>query len=124
MTGYDKSYKMRRTYPEPVEYKFMNDSLIAMRIAAENRLVPIVDPTPGLKERTIKAGSDMAFLKERARQYFFDVYVEWDRLHFQVPRPQTAAHVLEWGKNLSSFSPRISSARLAGTQIVRNSTRS
>jgi phage protein D/phage baseplate assembly protein gpV len=119
VVGYDKSYKLRRNYPKPIEYKFMNDSLIAMRIAAENGLVPIVDPTPGFTEKTIKVGSDMAFLKERARERFFDVYVEWDRLHFQYPRPQTAAHVLEWGKNLSSFSPRISSAGLAGTQIVR-----
>ena len=29
----------------------------------------------------------MAFLKARAENYFFDVYVEWDRLHFQFPRP-------------------------------------
>ena len=61
----------------------------------------------------------MAFLKACARQYFFDVYVEWDRLHFQFPRPQFAAYVLEWGRNLSSFAPRISSAGLAGLQIIR-----
>ena len=48
-----------------------------------------------------------------------DVYVEWDRLHFQFPRPQTAAHILEWGRNLSSFSPKISSAGLAGIQFIR-----
>ena len=58
----------------------------------------------------LKYESDMAFLKARAQKYFFDVYVEWDRLHFQFPRPQLAAHVLEWGRNLSSFSPRISGA--------------
>ena len=29
VTGYDKSYKMRRAQPEPTDYKFMNDSLIA-----------------------------------------------------------------------------------------------
>ena len=61
----------------------------------------------------------MAFLKARAENYFFDVYVEWDRLHFQFPRPQLAAHVLEWGKNLSSFSPRISAAGMAGLQVIR-----
>ncbi|MCA1709375.1 MAG: hypothetical protein LC808_41295, partial [Actinobacteria bacterium] len=119
VTGYDKSYRMRRTYPEPTDYTFMNDSIIAARIAVENGLIPIVDPTPGFEEKTIKVESDMAFLKVRAEQYFFDVYVEWDRLHFQFPRPQTAAHILEWGKNLSSFSPRISSAGLAGLQIIR-----
>jgi phage baseplate assembly protein gpV len=62
----------------------------------------------------------MAFLKSRAQRYFFDVYVEWDRLHFQFPRPQLAAHVLEWGRNLSSFSPRISAAGMAGLQVIRS----
>jgi phage baseplate assembly protein gpV len=72
-----------------------------------------------MPEKIIQAESDMAFLKTRARQHHFDVYVEWDRLHFQFPRPQLATHVLEWGRNLSSFAPRISSAGLAGLQVVR-----
>jgi phage protein D/phage baseplate assembly protein gpV len=119
VSGYDKSYKMRRAQPEPTEYVRMNDSAIAARIAVENGLIPVVDPTPSLPEKVTQVESDMAFLKSRAQRYFFDVYVEWDRLHFQFPRPQTAAHVLEWGKNLSSFTPRISSAGLAGLQVIR-----
>jgi phage protein D/phage baseplate assembly protein gpV len=121
VAGYDKSYKMRRSFPTPVSYKFTNDSLIAAKLAVTNGLIPVVDPTPGLEKQVDQAGeSDMAFLKARARKRFFDVYVEWDRLHFQFPRPRTAAHVLEWGKNLSSFSPRISAAGLAGLQVVRS----
>jgi phage protein D/phage baseplate assembly protein gpV len=119
ISGYDKSFKMRRAQPEPTAYVRMNDSAIAARIAVENGLIPVVDPTPGLPEKVTQAESDMAFLKSRAQRYYFDVYVEWDRLHFQFPRPQTAAHVLEWGKNLSSFTPRISSAGLAGLQVIR-----
>ncbi|MFE9960553.1 phage baseplate assembly protein V [Micromonospora sp. NPDC005299] len=119
VTGYDMSYRMRRAQPEPTEYSFMNDSVIATRIAAENGLLPMVDPTPGLPKKIIQVESDFAFLKSRAQQYFFDVYVEWDRLHFQFPRPQLAAHVLEWGCNLTSFSPRISAAGLAGLQVIR-----
>lgn len=119
VSGYDKSYRMRRTQPEPTEYRFLNDSLIAARIAVENGLIPVVDPTPGLPETITQVESDMAFLKSRAERYFFDVYVDWDRLHFQFPRPQLAAHVLEWGRNLSSFRPRISAAGLAGLQVVR-----
>ena len=45
--------------------------------------------------------------------------MEWDRLHFQLPRPQFAAHVLEWGRNLSSFTARISGAGLAGLEVIR-----
>ncbi|MFE6922878.1 phage baseplate assembly protein V [Nocardia sp. NPDC057663] len=119
ISGYDKSYKMRRNQPEPTEYAFVNDSVVAARIAVENGLVPLIDPTPGLHRKLIQAESDMAFLKSRAERYFMDVYVQWDRLHFQYPRPRTAAHVLEWGRNLTSFSPKISSAGLAGIQVIR-----
>jgi phage protein D/phage baseplate assembly protein gpV len=120
VSGYDKSYKMRHNQPEPTDYSFANDSIVAARIAVENGLIPLVDPTPGLEETLPRSGSDMAFLKSRARKYFFDVYVEWDRLHFQFPRPQSAAHVLEWGRNLSQFSPRISSTGLAGINVLRD----
>jgi phage protein D/phage baseplate assembly protein gpV len=120
ISGYDKSYRMRRSQPAPTEYRFLNDSLIAARLAVENGLIPVVDPTPGLPETVLQVESDMAFLKSRAQRYFFDVYVEWDRLHFQFPRPQTAAHVLEWGRTLSSFTPRISAAGMAGLQVVRD----
>ena len=120
VSGYDKSHRMRRNQPKPTVYKFMPDSLIAAQIAVENGLIPVVDPTPGpLEKKVTQAASDMAFLKSRAQKHFFDVYVEWDRLHFQFPRPQTAAYVLEWGRNLSSFEPRISAAGLAGLQVIR-----
>jgi phage protein D/phage baseplate assembly protein gpV len=119
ITGYDKSYKLRRSQ-RATDYEYMDDSDIAARIAVENGLVPIVDPTPGFNVKITQVESDMAFLKARAQRHFFDVYVEWDRLHFQFPRPQLAAHVLEWGRTLSSFSPRISSAGLAGLQVIRD----
>jgi phage protein D/phage baseplate assembly protein gpV len=119
VSGYDKSYKLRRSQPKPTDYEYMSDSLVAARIAVENGLIPVVDPTPVFEEKITQVESDMAFLKSRAEQYYFDVYVEWDRLHFQFPRPQTAAHVLEWGTNLSSFTPRISAAGLAGLQVIR-----
>jgi len=118
VSGYDKSYRLRHTQPEPRSYVGGNDSLLAAKIAAENGLVPIVDPVPFLADR-VQVETDMAFLKACAEQYFFDVYVEWDRLHFHFPRPQLSAHTLEWGKNLNSFSPRISATGLAGVQQVR-----
>ena len=92
------------------------------RSRPSNGLIPVVDPTP-VRRRTGHPGRERHGLPEgRAEQYFFDVYVEWDRLHFQFPRPQLSAHVLEWGKNLSSFSPRISAAGLAGLQVSPGST--
>lgn len=119
VTGYDKSYRLRRNRPEPTTHSSTTDALIAAQIAVENGLIPMVDPTPALPDDIPQNESDFAFLKSRAEQYQYDVYVEWDRLHFQFPRPQFAARVLEWGRNLSSFSARISGAGLAGLQVVR-----
>ncbi len=117
--GYDKSFRLRRNRPEPTTHTSSTDALIAARIAVENGLIPVVDPTPSLPKDIPQNESDFAFLKSRAEKYHFDVYVEWDRLHFQFPRPQHAARVLEWGRNLSSFNARISGAGLAGLQVVR-----
>ncbi|MGW2724056.1 phage baseplate assembly protein V [Streptomyces sp. NPDC001492] len=119
ITGYDKSFKLRRNQPEPTTYRLTTPSLIAARIAALNGLVPVVDPTPDLPEALTRTESDFAFLKSLAAPHAFDVFVEWDRLHFQFPRPRFAAQVLEWGRNLSSFNARISAAGLAGLQVVR-----
>jgi phage protein D/phage baseplate assembly protein gpV len=120
IVGYDKSYKMRHSQPDGRSFQYVPDSAIAELIAVEAGLIPIVDPSPIFNtDKIIQTVSDFAFLKDRARANFFDVYVRWDKLYFQFPRPQTAAYVLEWGQNLSSFSPRISSAGLAGLQVVR-----
>ncbi|MCX5357761.1 phage baseplate assembly protein V [Streptomyces sp. NBC_00124] len=119
ITGYDKSFKLRRNQPAPTTYGLTTPTLIAARIAALNGLVPVVDPTPDLPEALTQTESDFAFLKSLAAPHAFDVFVEWDRLHFQLPRPQFAAQILEWGRNLSSFNARISAAGLAGLQVVR-----
>jgi phage protein D/phage baseplate assembly protein gpV len=121
ISGYDRSYKLRHNQPDREPFQFTTDSAIAAQVAVEAGLIPIVDPSPIYHMRQLKqSSSDMAFLKERARANFFDVYVHWDKLYFQFPRPQTQAYVLEWGKNLSSYSPRISSAGLVGLQVIRS----
>lgn len=121
VTGYDKSYRLRRNQPKATTYsKQTTPTVIAARVAVENGLIPVVDPTGPLMDDTTQTDSDFTFLKSLAEKYYFDVFVEWDRLHFQFPRPQTAAHVLEWGRNLSSFAARISGAGLAGLQVVRS----
>ncbi len=122
VTGYDKSYKLRRNQPKPTTYGLTSPSVIAARVAVENGLIPLVDPTPPLLEPLSQTDSDFALLKSLAQKHYFDVYVEWDRLHFQFPRPQLAAEVLQWGRNLSSFTARISGAGLAGLQVIRGDT--
>jgi phage protein D/phage baseplate assembly protein gpV len=120
IVGYDKSYRMRHNTPDRPAFKWVSDSIIAAQIAVENGLIPIVDPSPIIHRKPIRStGSDMALLIERARANFFEVFVHWDKLYFRLPRPQTSIPVLERGRNLSSFAPRISSASMAGLQVIR-----
>lgn len=120
ITGYDKSHRLRHNRPARFTFKYMNDSVIAAQIAAENLLIPVVDPSPmPPRESVQQTGSDWALLKELAERNFFQVYVHWDKLYFRFPRPQTEMVVLEWGKNLSSFSPRLSTSAQFGIQIIR-----
>ncbi|MEB3180867.1 MAG: phage baseplate assembly protein V [Nostocaceae cyanobacterium] len=120
VTGYDKSHRMRHNQPSRFTFKNINDSAIAALIAAENLLIPIVDPSlMPPRESVQQTGSDWALLKELADRNFFRVYVHWDKLYFHFPRPQTELVVLEWGKNLISFNPRLSTAGQAGIQIIR-----
>ncbi len=119
VTGYDKSQRMRHNSPPHKTFKYVNDSLIAAQIAVENGLIPIVDPALTFREQIDQNGSDWALLQELADRNHFQVFVNWDKLYFRFPRPQTELVVLEWGRNLNSFKPRISSAGQTGIQEVR-----
>lgn len=119
VTGYDRSHRMRHNSPPYHVFRMMNDSLIAAQIAVENQLIPVVDPSPMPPKDHAQDCSDWALLQELADRNFFQVYVHWDKLYFRFPRPQTESLVLEWGKNLSSFSPRLSSAQQPGLEVVR-----
>jgi phage protein D len=120
LTGYDKSQRLRHNDPGRMTYKEMNDSLIAALIAAENLLIPMVDPAPHPTEDSVQqTGSDWALLTLLAERNGFDLFVSWDKLYFRLPRPQTQRIVLEWGRNLLSFEPRLSIATQAGIQVIR-----
>lgn len=120
ITGYDKSHRMRHNTPERFTFKYMNDSVIAAVIAAENLLIPLIDPAPTPPRESVQqTGSDWAFLKELAERNCFEVFVRWDKIYFRFPRPQTEMTTLEWGRNLSSFSPRLSTSAQAGIQVLR-----
>jgi phage protein D len=119
VTGYDKSHRMRHNSPPSRTFKHQNDSLIVAQIAAENLLLPVVDPAPLPRRSVTQTSSDWALLRELAERNSFQLYVEWDRLHFHLPRPPTRQVVLEWGANLSSFSPRLSTSGQVGAEVVR-----
>jgi phage protein D len=118
ISGYDKSYRMRHNQSVPRQFAFLTDSLIVAEIAAENLLVPVVDPSPWFHTSLTQTGTDFGFIKQLAANNLFDAYVYWDQLHFELP-VQTQAYVLEWGQSLRSFSPRLSTATMGGLQVVR-----
>jgi phage protein D len=120
LSGYDKSHRMRANRPTPRSFKYLNASLIASQIALENGLVPIVDPGARVHEQKEQTGSDWALLQKFADQNYFQVFVHWDKLYFRFPRPQLELAVLEWGKNLISFSPRLSTSGQRGIQVVQS----
>lgn len=120
VTAYDRSYKMRTNSPARPPFKLMNDSLIAAQIAIENGLVPIVDPSPLPPRQEIQPhGSDFAFLRDLATRNGFDLFVRGNQMFFQFPRPQLFRTTLAWGKNLFGFEPRLTTAGLAGLQVIR-----
>lgn len=120
VTGYDKSQALRHNRPERFTFKNLDDSAIAAIIASENLLVPVIDPAPTpARDSVQQTASDWAFLSELAERNFFEVKVEWDRLYFRFPRPQFERIELAVGRNLISFSPRISTAGQTGVQVLR-----
>jgi hypothetical protein len=69
----------------PRQFKFMTDSLMVAEIAAENLLVPVVDPSPWFHTSLTQTGTDFGFIKQLAANNLFDAYVYWDQLHFELP---------------------------------------
>jgi phage protein D len=119
VSGYDKSHRLRHNSPPHKTYKDISDSRIAARIAVENRLIPVLDPVRTVRKQVNQIGSDWALLQELADRNHFQLFVRWDKLYFRYPRPQVQMAVLEWGKNLNSFNPRLSTAGQVGIQEIR-----
>jgi Bacteriophage probable baseplate hub protein len=99
------------------------DAVIAMILAAENRLIPAIDPSiiatstalaamnyyfggAGRKQRD---QSDLEFLKEIAAQYDADFWIEDDTLFLSrfTPKEYTPRLTLRWGESLLDFSPKV-----------------
>ncbi|MFZ4660033.1 MAG: phage baseplate assembly protein V [Caldilineaceae bacterium] len=118
VTGYDRSQRMRHNNPGRFTFKAMSDSAIVTQIAIANGLTPVVDLSPLQPQASVQQMvSDWALLKELADRNGFDLYVQGDKLYFRQPQPTIIP--LEWGRNLSSFTPRLSTAGQGEKQVVR-----
>lgn len=117
---YHRLQKTRRTKP------FVSESISGIAEEAAKALklgsvVEVVDVKRPYEGRTLNQ-TYAAILKERAEPYGFEVVVKGDTLYFESPRylmnPGPAA-TLEWGKDLRSFSPSLSTYNMVTEVSVR-----
>jgi phage protein D/phage baseplate assembly protein gpV len=99
----------------------LRDSEIVSQIAAEMQLQPIVERTPERTSPRIQNNkTNLAFLQELAQENDYFVKVDSGAIYFGSRPPQRPDTIrLEWGKNLLSFSPRLSTAGLVNEVVVR-----
>ena len=97
------------------------DAIIAAILSAENLLLPAIDPTIAAASTAVavvnyifngsgkkqKAQTDLELLKEIARTYDADFWVQGDTLYLsRLLKPYTPSVTLTWGEALIDFSRR------------------
>jgi phage protein D len=106
-------------------FEATTDSGVAEEIARLMGLKAKVDKTKA--EHPLlspKGDSFAAFLQKRARRIGYEVAVKDCTLYFQKPRYRADSHptlTLEWGRNLNSFSPRVTTHDMVTKVTVRAS---
>jgi phage protein D len=113
----------RETRRQP--FKSATDSGIAEEIASEMGLKAEVDATETEHELVSPSGESYAdILTQRAQRIGYEVAVKGRTLHFQRPRyidNPSATLTLEWGRDLISFNPRLSTYNATTEVTVRSS---
>ena len=99
----------------------LSDSEIVSQIAAEMQLQPIVEETGARASPRIQNNiTNFDFLQKLAQENDYFVKVDSGTIYFRSQPPQRPDTIrLEWGKNLMSFSPRLSTAGLVNEVVVR-----
>lgn len=118
---YNELQRKRRSQP----FASRTDSDLVAEIAGEFGLTPQVGST-GTKHETVsyKDKSYAEILQERAERLNYEVTVKEKTLIFQRPRyleNSSAALTLTWGRDLLSFSPRLSTSNMPTRVETRGS---
>jgi phage protein D/phage baseplate assembly protein gpV len=118
--GYDKSHRLHRSKKTRV-FQQVTDSDIVTKIAQESGLEISIDSTTEVYEHVFQDDrTDMEFVHDRARCAGYVAYVENGKLYFQRgSAARTLGATLEWGKNLTGFQARLSSAGQVAKSEVR-----
>jgi phage protein D len=112
--AYDKLHRYRRGRHQRT---FLNQKVsdVVTALASEEGLKPDVEDTKITHEYLLQNNlTNIEFIKELARRYYYEVFVKFDTLHFRRPKyDKGKALTLEWNQNLKSFHVRKSSANVA-----------
>jgi phage protein D len=100
---------------ETLSFENKTDSDMAKKIAVTRKLGAKVQAT-STKYPLVSSGNDTyaAFLQKRAERIGYELVVKDDTLYFELPAYLTGAGpelTLEWGVNLKSFTPTLSTYR-------------
>jgi phage protein D len=108
--GYDKSHRLHRGKKSRV-FQQSTDSDIVKKIAGKCGLDYSVDPTSTVHEHVFQDNqTDMEFIHDRARRVGYVAYVDQGELNFRKAGEGSPAATLEWGKDLTDFQARLTSA--------------
>jgi Bacteriophage probable baseplate hub protein len=121
VVGYSLGYNLKKSSNEQT-FNNTKDSEIAQKIADENALNAVVDPTHEKYKKIIKKSDTnyFDFLKERAKRIGYAFDVREHTLYFVIPKEDKAElFTLEWGKSLISFNPIMSTAGVVTEVEVR-----
>ncbi|PJF46921.1 MAG: hypothetical protein D6709_07670 [Chloroflexi bacterium] len=119
--GYDRSHRLHRGR-KTAAYQMMTDSAIIQTVASEAGLTAQVTlPASIVHEYVLRHNqTDMEFIRERAGRLGCDVFV--NELGVLIVKPGGAPRgtvTLKWKEDLSSFSPRLSSAEQVNRVAVQ-----
>lgn len=128
--GYDHSFllqksvvKRARTFENERDY-----GDVAKKIASEHGLAHgDIDSTvrPCTQMTQSSSESDYTFLKSLAGRIGYEFFVRNKKLYFRKPRDlEKEVMTLRWGKELTSFSPRLSTAGVVSKVTVRGHNQS
>lgn len=117
--GYDRSHRLHRgTHSQA--YLQVTDGDLANRIAQEAGLQPQVDATAEVHDYVLQHNqTHMEFLIERARRIGYEFFVEDKTLYFRQPARNGQALEFEWGQELRTFRPRLTTAEQVDEVIVK-----
>jgi len=116
--GYDRSHRLHRGR-HTRSFLQMTDSDIANRIAQEEGLRAQVDATRQVHDYVFQNNqTNMEFLHDRAVAIGYELFVRERTLYFREPSEEEGL-ALEWGDNLRSFRPRLTTAQQVSEVIVR-----